>query len=221
MNKFLATLSILSVLFFFTPFRANAAITYATWNSSDNFVTLSNGDLTATVNGAWNGVRATVFKTSGKHYWEYTVAGCSPNNGDIFVGVDSTSGDISDMGSVTTLDSLHLYGNSGQYLYNGTGTGADVTRKFVNGDVIGIGLDMDTPTAHFYKNGTELNASPIAQVTGASMTAETILGGTGGCNITANFGASAFAYSVPSGYNAGLYSGSAEAPFQLWPFFLF
>lgn len=54
------------------------SVTYATWNPSDKSanVTLSNGNLTATItaNTAFYGARATIGKSSGKWYWEQTVS---------------------------------------------------------------------------------------------------------------------------------------------------
>ena len=48
------------------------------WNSSDNFdITLSGGDLVASVNGPV-GVRANMGKSTGKWYWEVTIGGAGP-----------------------------------------------------------------------------------------------------------------------------------------------
>jgi len=210
MSKFLYFLLVLLV-----P-QVAFADTYATWNPADNFVTLSGGNLVATANGAWNGVRATIFKTSGKWYWEYTLSGCSVDNGDSQMGIGD-SGDISSTGSVPSANTAIVYANSGQLISAFDNTGVQAANQFRNGDTIGVGLDMDTPTLRFYDlSGAEMVNSPWAQVTGSSMTAEAILNGSG-CTVTANFGASAFVHSVPSGFNSGLYTasggGGSEPPY--------
>ena len=72
------------------------AVTYATWNPADKgSITLSGGDLLAQSNsGAWNSVRSTISKTSGKWYCEITCGGAS--GGGIALGSGTSSANLFD-----------------------------------------------------------------------------------------------------------------------------
>jgi hypothetical protein len=91
--------------------------------------------------------------------------------------------------------------------YAGTAYGASYT----TGDVIGIALDMTNGKLWFAKNGTwQASGNPAAGTnacfTGITGTLRAALGAYSSTpTLTANFGASAFAYSPPSGFNAGLH----------------
>ena len=81
------------------------------------------------------------------------------------------------------------------------------------GDTIGIALDMDGGSLTFYVNGVSQGVAYGVGITGTMYPAVSIIsGGTPG-QVTANFGASAFAYPVPSGYTP--YDGSAPTAFDL------
>jgi hypothetical protein len=180
--------------------------TYATWNPADKdaSVSLSGGDLTA----AWSlssqkAVRATQGKSSGKHYWEITYNGAT----NIYCGVGTAAAALSAyIGSEAASygyfeDVPRLYNNGGYTSYG---------LSLSNGDVLMIALDMDNGKIWFGKNGTwfasgdpEAGTNPAA--TGLSGAFYPMASGLTGSNLTANFGASAFAYSVPSGFGAGLY----------------
>ncbi|WP_024834549.1 hypothetical protein [Ruminiclostridium josui] len=66
-----------------------AATNPVTWNPTDKEwgVTLSNGNLTATISGLSSGVRASLGKSSGKWYWECTV----DNRGYSEIGIANKS----------------------------------------------------------------------------------------------------------------------------------
>lgn len=157
------------------------------WNPSDkgSAVTLSGGNLVASYS-AYTGsnVRAVTGKNEGKWYWEL---------------------------KLTTRDALS-YINAGvwpasraisTYIYSTTGVVRITPANHAVNDVFGFAFDADAGTLAVTRNG-----SALATVT-ALVIAEPwhpVVGddNSGGTVITANFGATAFAYSPPVGYNAGI-----------------
>lgn len=178
-------------------FARSSALTYATWNPSakNANVTLSGGNLTAVTSIANNSaVQATIGKSSGKWYWEITGA----NN----VGIGDSAqtfvnGDYP--GSQTT---TYGYNKTAIKINNGSSSAYGAT--FTGSDVIGVALDMDAGTLEFLKN----NVSQGVAFTGLSGTffpsCSVFAGSFDNC--VANFGATAFVYSPPGGFNAGLYN---------------
>jgi hypothetical protein len=169
-------------------------VTYATWNPADKAagVTLSNGNLTAA--SSLGAVRATFGKSSGKWYWE--------------VLTQAVGGDIGIANGTSTIASYcgqqanqWGYDNDGK-IYSG-GTGGAYGATYTNGARIGIALDLDGGTCTWYKNGVSQGAKTISF--GGAVIYPCVGSGTSGKQWTANFGASAFTYSVPSGYSPGFY----------------
>lgn len=175
---------------------------YATFNSSDKstHITLSNGNKTATNDGASNNqVRATIGLSKDLWYFEMTFTRNNPSDpwfipfglSKISESVESYTGS-SDGFCITT---------DGSKWINGTQTAAWTT-AWTDGDVLGVKLNLDAGTCELLRNNTSLGNVATGLVgnyyiaTGASF----IAGQT-----TVNFGASAFTYSVPSGYNSGVY----------------
>jgi len=175
-----------------------AGITYATLSTTDNFnMTLSGGNLTAVeANTSVCAARATIGKSSGKWYWEVTY-----NTTPQFplCGISTTAAGL----SVAYTNSAFGWGWRDNRFYN---NGAVLSSAFTgpsNGDVLRFALDMNAGTLDCY-----LNSSLVGiQITGLSGTYYPTLGGFGGTagNRTCNFGQNTFAYSVPVGYNPGVY----------------
>lgn len=152
--------------------------------------TLSNGNLTYTGSAtvAWAGSWSTLNRTSGKWYWEVKVT--LPASTIIAIGVASltyTGGVLSDQRREYRNDALKGHSTTSAY-------GATYTTN----DVIGTALDMDNGTIEFYKNG-------VSQ--GVAFTDVKLLATVypfvevyANASVTYNFGATAFSYSVPSGY---------------------
>lgn len=180
----------------------NNTVTYATLNPADkgSGETLSNGNLTATksVTGWGTGlVRATIGKSSGKWYWEVTLtndpfkhflAGISLGTlAGSYLGIDANGwGWYSNEGSVVH-SAVHTAFNGANF---GTGT------------TLGFALDMTTGTLYGYLNGT-LVGTIASGLSGTIYPAiDQYDSGMAG---TVNFGATPFKYSVPAGYNAGVY----------------
>lgn len=185
-------------------------ITYATWNPSDKAadVALSNGNLTAsrTTGGSPATVRATVGKSSGKWYWEMTIGAATI--GGTHSGVcDNTVSLTSFLGNNAT--GWIYFDQNGNKINNSISTAYGAS--YTGGDVLMFALDMNSGKVWFGKNGTwQASGDPGA----GTNEAFSGLSGTiypayhnyyAADNATVNFGASAFSYSVPSGFNSGVY----------------
>lgn len=175
--------------------------TYATWNPLDKNagITLTGANLTATGNaGAGNcALRANMGKSNGKWYWEITVS-VNAAGGQAH-GVGSGTQNLNAGGAYANLEGIRVYfAINGNKYVPATPYGATYTV----GDVIGCALDMDVGSFTCYKNGVNQGAL-ITGLTGIiypySIPAE-------GSTCAANFGASAFVYTPPAGFNAGVYT---------------
>jgi hypothetical protein len=175
----------------------------ATFNPSDKSagITLSNGNLTVANGGGWQAVRATIGKSTGKWYWEVAQSGTRAG-GENMVGVATADSPLDVLGGdqygwVIESNGKKRHDNSAQS-YGDT---------MEDGDVYCIAIDLDAGKLWAGKNGT-WNGDPAAGTDPMySDTFGTVFPGVGGAHseigFTANFGDSAFAYTVPSGFNSG------------------
>ncbi len=183
--------------------------TYATWNPSDKAAsfTLSGGDKIAAPDssGTPGKVRATIGKSSGKWYWEYVIVSYAS---DVYVGVATSAASVDTYtGAEATSWSMRGDTFGVDKNTNGTPTAYGGTGTLSPGDVIGVALDMNAGTIVFYIN----NTSQGTAFTGLTGTLYPSVGDSGTFSaptITANFGATAFTYTPPAGYNAGLYTST-------------
>jgi hypothetical protein len=172
-----------------------SAATYATWNPSDKHanLTLSNSNLTVTAQvgspAGFQSLRSDVSKSSGKWYWESTIATVPT-----LIGVGNSTATLSDYAG-SGADSVGYY-SPGNIYRSGSGNGSPT--PYTNGDVIGIALDMDAKTVTFYKNNVPQGT--VTGLTGAVFAMGTAKDGSPPGSWTTNFGASAFAYTPPSGH---------------------
>lgn len=168
------------------------SFTYATWNPADKdaSITLSGGDLTA-VGAGTGSVRSTIGKSTGKWYWELLVNSTGSQVAGIIPGSEA----------LNTLPGYTMngwgYSNAGQILNNATLIVS--AASYTSTNTIGVALDMDTLTIKWYLNNSLIDTETIASGTYYAITGWN-------ANMTANFGATAFTYSAPVGYNAGLYT---------------
>lgn len=191
--NFGATAFAYTVPYGYTSWDGSQTNNAVAWNSLDTGganVTLSNGNLTATSVFS-TGARGVTGKSSGKWFFE---ARCNSTGSTVFaIGIgDAATSLTADVGSGTS--NSYSYRADGYRYHNGwSNTGVTYTV----GDYIGIALDMDAQTLSYYKNGTL-----VVTVTGLSGTYYPMFSGTGSASTTVNFGATAFAYSKPSGYSS-------------------
>jgi len=183
---------------------------YATWNPSDknSAVTLSGNDLTAQVLDNANSiasVRATLSKASGKYYFEVTInSGSVASGNECWLGIANSTQTLASQAPGGSVNSW-AYGNAGGFRYNGAG-GSSST--YASGAVVMVAVDLGTGRIWFGKDGT-FSGDPAAG-TGAAFSSVTgsifpIFGSADhpsfpGYGITANFGASAFSHTPPSGF---------------------
>ena len=180
---------------------------YATWNPSDKTGTqavLSNGNLTFTATTSFELARATMGKTSGKWYWEVTVA----TSTDATVGVANTSQSITGDQWVGISANSWSWAQFNGFMYTNNAAGVYAS-SMNNGDVIGLALDMDSKTISYYQNGV-FRGFQI----GLTGTVHPAIGNyTGsGINATANFGSAPFKHSVPPGYYPGIDNEPSISP---------
>ena len=171
-----------------------AAATYATWNPLDegSNIALYGGNLEVSVSSGWSGVRGTISKSTGKWYFE-VYCNYASTGGDVMIGISTSFANLNTWGSTTS--SWTYYSMGDIYGYGSYGA------TYVTGDTIGVAIDFDADTITFYKNNTSQGTVSItaSQVWFPSVFVYPP------ADITANFGATAFTYSPPSGYNAGFY----------------
>ena len=186
----------------------------ATWSptSKGGAVTLSNVNLTAQLNAAsaaGDVVKCSVGKSSGKWYWEVHIDAASGNNSNNWVEIGIVaSGFVIDTGSIGDTNLGYSLNFNNNVRHGGVNYTAIPTTYAQPGNTVGLALDLDAKTLTFYVNGVVGHVfSGIAAGTWIPAVG-TPYGGAGAAQatLTANFGATAFTYPVPSGFNPGLYS---------------
>jgi len=145
---------------------------------------------------------------SGKWYFEMYQSG----SGGIAYNVLGVGTALADKSTALGVDTegFGLYDVAGQVLYNSGLTSCGGMTVIGSMDVVGIALDADARSVDFYVNGTYKCTFGFSGTSG-DIYAMTSPGAQNGYT-QANFGATSFSYSPPSGYNAGLYSGSTSTP---------
>jgi hypothetical protein len=152
-------------------------------------------------------------KTSGKYYFEQTILALtlSPNRG---TGIGTTASTYTNMGNSAT-SGVNMYPNTGGIFAGGVNTAISIGARAA-GDVIGYAVDLDNrriwirPNPGAIWNNNAAN-DPVTNVGGITIPAGTMVpfctfggaSGVAGSSFKANFGASAFAGTVPAGFTAG------------------
>jgi len=190
-------MSTLNVLMAAAGAASAPAYNYATLDpaTKSTAFTLSNGNLTAANGGVAvnGGARATQSKTFGKWYWEVTVNST----------LNTPSHGVYSLSCTPSSQSCGFQNNSAGWLSDGrvflnAVSSSPANATYANGDVLGFAYDTTAGTLALYKNGTLIHT-----VTGCTTSGYPGVSRAG--TATCNFGASAFAYSVPSGFRAGVY----------------
>ena len=195
-------------------------VVFATWNPSDSYesFTLSNGNLTATKNTAdWSAARATIFHSTGKHYYETRLLDFGVRH-TLYIGVGDTAQTIAPFSFIgATPDSWCYIGKTTRKRNDNahvTIAGPATTLD----DVLMQAFDLDAGKWWVGMNGVWLVGGDPAAGTGALYTnlagasiAPMINFYEVGLIAIANFGAdltgTPFAYTVPAGFRAGIYTG--------------
>jgi hypothetical protein len=158
-----------------------------------------------TSSGAISAALGTIYVSTGKWYWEFTVNGVA---GAPQVGIAKAPvGTISTNGPGQSANA-YVYASSGSKGNNNSFTAYGAT--FTTNDVIGVALDLDAGTIVFYKN----NVSQGTAFSGLTGEFSAIVGDAGAATTISgsiNFGQRAFAYSPPSGFVA-LNTANLAAP---------
>lgn len=182
----------------FTP-----TINYATWDANDKgtYISLSNGNLSASATGVGASVRANRGVSSGKWYWEETAdtVNCS-------LGLQKFGANLAAYPGYDTLG--WSYSSNGNKYHNNSGSALGAS--FTTNDVIGVAYDGAAGSLTFYKNGGLIGVAWASGITGpvfptTGNSSATAIG-------TANFGSTALKYSPPAGYSWGL--GDRPTPFS-------
>lgn len=188
-----------------TPAAAGGGTTYTTFSATDKDagLTLSNGNLTVAATAAgWKGARAATGKTTGKWYWEITMGTAGP----AMLGFGVAAAPLNAfVGGDTSGHGMGYYSaNGARYYKNANGA---TLAAFAANDVIGFKIDLDARTAEFVKNGVgqgQFTLAGAGDATSPFLTAGAVFPivstNASGVTVTANFGATAFAYAPPAGY---------------------
>ena len=199
---------------------------YTTFDGAPFATTLTNYNLTATLNAAiggnFGGARSASAKTSGKYYFEVTVLNTRSNADNI--GILSTAGSFNDLSTMTNATVAAPNGSvasqGGTPISAGAGIGS-----WVAGDVIGCAIDLDNKRAWFRRNAGNWNgnasynpATNTGGVNTTSLSTAPVIGFGGGAQIVgksyaANFGMTAYAQTPPAGF--GNWPSSGWQPFKL------
>jgi hypothetical protein len=208
-----------------------------TWDAATvSAVTLSGGNLVATNTGttSTNQGAHVAFangKTTGKSYFECTITTFT-NGAGVGVGVGNTSSTYANLsGSYTGGDMCLVVGHTGTgVITNLSGNSGASLGALVSGNVVGIAVDVTNSRIWFRKgatgpwNGAGVNGDPTNPTGGGGqgLPTGTIVpfvtfgsglagaAGVAGNVFTANFGASAFVGTIPTGYTAWDPTGAAN-----------
>jgi hypothetical protein len=193
-----------------------AAVTAATWNPADksSAMTLSNGNMTASqpASAGYQFVRSTTSKSTGKLYCEITWGASVGGGGNDGIGIATSSATSSWVAGGT---GGLVYWSSGSAFFNG-GPVVSGLGSCSPGDVCCFAIDLANNRIWSRKNAGVWNSggsdNPATNVGGVDISAlfptnplYMHFGSTGNwsaSSCTINFGATAFAQAVPSGFTA-------------------
>ena len=211
-----------------TKTEDNPSNNFCTWNpnyrGTRKDMTLTNGNtFIFEQNSGDSSVSGSIAVSgSGKYYWEQIIAQVNGTNAALIGGMHTTEDyNVTPTDVYSENNTFGLRANGNAYL-NGTDLG-NFTTADPNGDIFGIGFDVDNGAVYFWRNGTPLN-SGNAVITGVDTTKTWICFGIqhGGARLststnwgngyfqttavaTAGTNASGngiFEYDVPTGYTA-------------------
>jgi hypothetical protein len=191
----------------FTAWDISIPVT-TTWNPADrtNGLILSNGDLTlSSPNQSWRGIRSIASYSSGKFYLEVTVDVTGTN---FRIGINNGTYPLIVIGDFSNLFGF-LRGT--QVRRTGTQLGTWIASSLVDGDIVGMAVDIDNKQAWARNNNGIWNnnpaADPVANVGGFTFATSEIGPYFASINmyeiditLTTNFGATPYAGTPPAGF---------------------
>lgn len=164
----------------------------------DSNTLIDNGNLECASTSTNNRRRATTMCfSSGKWYAEFTID--SLISGTLYIGLIE-SGDTTENGRVGDNN-----GNFTGYAYlsggqKRNGSNSSYGASYVQGDIIGVAIDLDAGNLVFYKNGVS-QGTAFTGITGTFLFAVSF-NNANNATFRANFGSQSFSYSVPAGHAA-------------------
>ena len=211
-----------------TKTEDNPSNNFCTWNpnyrGTRKDMTLTNGNtFIFEQNSGDSSVSGSIAVSgSGKYYWEQIIAQVNGTNAALIGGMHTTEDyNVTPTDVYSENNTFGLRANGNAYL-NGTDLG-NFTTADPNGDIFGIGFDVDNGAVYFWRNGTPLN-SGNAVITGVDTTKTWICFGIqhGGARLSTSTnwgngyfqttavtsagtnasGNGIFEYDVPTGYTA-------------------
>jgi hypothetical protein len=177
-------------------------------NKGSNLV-LSNSDLTVTSTngfGGWENVKSTVYKTTGKWYWEVTLD--VEDNGTWFmVSIAHLNHPTNDdfVGNAPNDTGWGYWDNTtvNRFYWNTFFQGLPGYMGFSVGDVVRVRIDIEALEIYMAINAGVWALAPYPlSSTAGGFTPSLDLHPEVGVQATINYGAIPFVYSVPSGYKA-------------------
>jgi len=191
-----------------------AAAATTTWDPSNKStkITLSGGNLIATSGasaGAATAVRSVASHSTGKYYGEFTMTTKTASDSTC-IGLVNASYAIDGASFIGQTANGMGYWDANEYVLNNLTTHPTGTATYTTGDVISMAVDTTARLVWFRKNGGNwigttsgdpaagTNGFDISALTGALYAA--VEEEVSGMVWTANFGATAYAQAVPSGY---------------------
>jgi len=185
---------------------------YTSWNPDDKYsdaIVLSNNNLTVSrgAGGGFISIRSVLNTSivSGKIYIEVKKQ-CDLT--DIDIGVVDIS---QPLGNMYNIPNAFIYRSTG--VYYGTGGSPGHPAYFEN-DIVNIAIDFDDNKIWFGINGVWNDGDPATGLNqsmslNSPVTYAIVAGLAGDSQLTANFGASDFIYSVPEGFLSGYFEDTS------------
>lgn len=174
---------------------------YATWNPLDKgtFLDLSNGNLTY-ITASNSSVRATQGKSSGKWYFEMMCVNASQKSTMFGVGT-ATADTLSYPGGPDGKSWVYFFYDGAK---EASGTAVAYAPAPAYNEWVGCYFDATAGTVGFISNGINRGIAFSGLVGPLYPFGGNGSSGKSGTQI-ANFGATAFAFTPPAGYNAGVF----------------
>ena len=192
-------------------------VTIVTWNPSDKSanLVLSGGNLAAAISAAGdNGVRATNSAATGQLYFEVTTDTTGASNGaDTGIGIGSSAANLSLVGS-NAVNAALAYLSGGSVYYNGSPSTKSMGASATAGNVYCVAVDLTNRRMWMRINGgnwwndaaanpaTNTNGLDISSVFTSNAAFPLVTINSTTPHLTANFGASSFAQTIPGGFVA-------------------